>query len=66
MIASDQFNPQFVVDSNGQRKAVILPLDEYEALLEDLSDLAVAAERKEEGTISHDQLLKDLEADGSI
>ena len=66
MIAANELHPQFVVDSDGQKKAVILPFDEYEGLLGDLSDLAVAAERKEEGTISHDQLLKDLKADGTI
>ncbi len=65
MIAA-QLHPQFIVDADGHRQAVILPLDEYEGLLEDLSDLAVAAERKDEETISHDKLLKDLKADGSL
>ena len=29
-------NVQYVTDANGERTAVILPLDEYEELLEDL------------------------------
>jgi hypothetical protein len=66
MIAAEELHPQFIVDADGQKQAVILPFDEYEGLLEDLSDLAVAAERKNEETISHDRLLKDLKADGSI
>jgi len=53
-----ELHPQYVVNEKGQKKAVILPVEEYEELLEDLSeelledlsDLAIAAERREEGT----------------
>ena len=38
----------YVVDEQGNRVAVILPLQEYEHLLE---DLAVVAERREEPAI---------------
>lgn len=41
---------EYVV-KNGKRKAVILPIKEYEELLEDLHDLAVIARRKNEPTI---------------
>src|SRR6056297_3710887 len=53
-----ELHPQYVVNEKGQKKAVILPVEEYEELLEDLSDLAIAAERREEGTVSHEQILK--------
>lgn len=43
---------QYVVDENGNKVAVILPIREYEDLREDLHDLAMAAERRDEGTIS--------------
>jgi len=36
---------------NGKPTAVILPLAEYEELLEDLHDLAVIARRRDEPTI---------------
>ena len=36
---------------NGKPTAVILPIDEYEELLEDLHDLAVIARRKDEPLI---------------
>jgi prevent-host-death family protein len=39
------------VVKNGKRTAVILPIDEYEELLQDLDDLAVIARRKNEPTI---------------
>lgn len=47
-----KINPaaEYVV-KNGKRTAVILPLAEYEALLEDLDDMAVIASRKDEPTI---------------
>ena len=42
----------FVVDENGKRTAVALPIEEYERLLEDLEDLAVIAQRRHEPTES--------------
>lgn len=41
-----------------------LPLEEYTALLEDLEDLAAVAERRDESTISHQELLDELRKDG--
>jgi PHD/YefM family antitoxin component YafN of YafNO toxin-antitoxin module len=61
-----QFHPQYVTDSEGHKKAVILPIEEYEELLEDLGDLAIAAERRNEPTISHEQLLAELRSDGLL
>ncbi|KAF5059934.1 hypothetical protein DSECCO2_331040 [anaerobic digester metagenome] len=49
---------QYVVDEHGNRVAVILPLREYEQLQEDLHDLAVVAERREEPTIGFDEFKK--------
>jgi PHD/YefM family antitoxin component YafN of YafNO toxin-antitoxin module len=51
---------QFIVDSNGKKNAVILPIDEYEELLEDMNDLAVIAERKGETDISFEELKERL------
>jgi hypothetical protein len=61
-----QFHPEYVTDSDGNKRAVILPIEEYENLLEDLQDLAVAAERKKEASISHEQLLAELNKDGLL
>jgi len=60
MSIADNLNPEFVVDSKGKRKAVILSFEEYEELLQDLSDLSVIAERREEDTISHEDLMKSI------
>ncbi len=57
---------QFIVDESGIKKAVILPVEDYEELLEDIHDLTVIAERKDEPTISLEDLKKRLKADGLI
>ncbi len=43
---------RYVVDEKGQRVAVILSLEEYGKIQEDLHDLAVVAERRDEKTVS--------------
>ncbi|HHT9106912.1 MAG TPA: hypothetical protein ACFYD7_13730 [Candidatus Wujingus californicus] len=57
---------QFIIDESGKKKAVVLPIEDYEELLENIHDLAVIAERKDELTISFDELKKRLKADGLI
>ncbi len=39
---------RFLVDENGRKESVVLPVKEYQDLLEDLADLALIAERKAE------------------
>jgi len=51
----------YVVDEHGNRVAVILPLQEYERLQEDLHDLAVVAERREEPAIEFSEFRKRYE-----
>lgn len=53
-------NVKFLVNSLGRRTHAVLPLKDYEQLLEDLHDLAVVASRKDEGSISLDELKKRL------
>ncbi len=43
---------QYIVDEKGERTAVILPVGEYQEILEDLHDFAVIAERREEPTVA--------------
>ena len=57
---------QFVTDSAGVKTAVIVPLADYQELLEDRSDLAAIAERRDEPTVSHDELLSELKRDGHL
>ena len=55
---------QYVVDRNGKKKGVILPLAEYEQLLEDLHDLAMVAERREEKPIPMQEMKRRLKQHG--
>jgi len=57
---------RYIVDSRGQKMAVILPIEEYEELLEDLHDLAVIAERRDEPTVPFEELKKQLKKDGLL
>ena len=59
-------NAQFVTAQKGEKTSVILPIAEYEALLEDLQDLAVVAERVAEPTLSLEQVVADLKRDGLL
>jgi len=47
-----------ITDEHGEGVAVILPLHEYEQLQEDLHDLAVAAERRNEPVITLEEIKK--------
>lgn len=57
---------QYLIDESGQKTAAVIPVEEYEELLEDLHDLAVIAERRDEPTISFNELKKRLQADGLL
>lgn len=66
MIDLTKLKTNYITDKNGNRVSVILPLPEFEELLEDIQDLAVAAERKEESTLTHEDVIKELREDGTI
>ena len=51
---------QFVVDNKGKKTGVILSLKRYERLMEDLHDLAVVAERRDEEPISLEEMKRRL------
>jgi len=57
---------QYVVDSNGTKTAVILTIEQYEQLLEDLHDLAIVAERRSEPSISLTAMKDRLKCDGTL
>lgn len=61
-----KIKPKFIIDEKGEKKSVILSVTEYNELLEDIEDLAKVAERREEYTLSHEELVKQLKEDGLI
>ncbi|MFZ5564528.1 MAG: hypothetical protein ACOZBW_10785 [Thermodesulfobacteriota bacterium] len=66
MINLNDLHPQYITNENGEKKSVILSIDDFENLVEDIQDLAAVAERKNEPTVSHEQLLAELRSNGLI
>lgn len=57
---------QYVTDEKGRKKSVILPVETYEEMLEDIQDLVAVAERRKEKTIPFDEMKKRLKKDGLL
>lgn len=57
---------QYITDDQGNRISVVISVDDYQELLDDLEDLAAVAERRDEESISHDEVLKHLKASGKL
>lgn len=57
---------QYLTDSGGEKVAVVLPLQEYDNLMEDLQDLAVIAERRDEPRTTLEEVKQRLKADGLL
>lgn len=57
---------KYVTNETGEKTAVILPIKEFEELLEDLEDLAVIVERRDESTTSHKEVIAKLKKDGLL
>jgi hypothetical protein len=57
---------QYVTDDKGRKKSVILPVETYEEMLEDIQDLVAVAERRKEKTISLEEMKKRLKKDGLL
>ena len=57
---------QYVIDGRGKRVGVILSDQQYRRLMEDLHDLAVVAERREEKPISLEAMKRRLHKNGLL
>ena len=66
MVNINNLNPQFITDNNGVKKSVILSIDEFQELIEDIQDLAALAERRDEAAISHEEVIAELKKDGLL
>jgi hypothetical protein len=66
MLDIKQLEVQYVTNQTGEKTGVIMPIAEFEGLMEDIEDLAAVAERREEPTVSHEELLVELKRDGLI
>jgi len=56
---------KYVTDDDGN-KSIVLPAETYQEMLEDIQDLVAIAERKDEESITFDELKNSLKSDGLI
>ena len=61
-----ELQAQYVADEEGKKTAVILPIEEFKELLEDIADMAVLLERRDELTIPFDEVVAKLKRDGIL
>ncbi len=66
MINTKDLALNYITNEAGEKTAVILPITQFEELLEDIEDLATVAERRDEPTTSHLDLLTELKQDELI
>ena len=57
---------QYITSPAGEKVAVVIPLEEYEQLMEDVADLAAVAERRGEPRISLAEVKQHLIEDGLL
>lgn len=57
---------RYLVNKKGKKTAAVIPIKRYEQLMEDLHDLAVVAERRDEENISYEQMKRRLKRDGLL
>jgi hypothetical protein len=57
---------QYLTDERGEKVAVVIPIADFDDLMEDVADLACVAERRDEGRISLAEPKQQLMADGLL
>jgi hypothetical protein len=57
---------QYIIDAAGNKTAIILSIEQYEQMLEDLHDLAIVAERRTEQPVSLANRQEWLKEDGIL
>ncbi len=56
----------FVIDEKGDKKAVLIDLEEWGELWEDVSDILVSRSRENESEISWNELKQELETENTF
>ena len=57
---------EYIIDKKGRKKSVILDIEEYEELLEDIESLALIADAKDEPKIPFEEIKKRLRSSGRL
>ena len=59
-------NLQFIIDTEGNKTAVILPIEEWEEMMEDLHLGRIARESKDEERIPWEKVRAELISEGKL
>jgi hypothetical protein len=59
-------NTQFLTDKKGKKVAAVIPIKEYEELMEDLIDISACLEVKDEKTVPWEQVKKEIFSDAAV
>jgi len=59
-------NARYIIDKKGNKKEVVLPIKDFNELLEDLEDLSIIAERKKDKVIKHADVVKILKENALV
>jgi PHD/YefM family antitoxin component YafN of YafNO toxin-antitoxin module len=59
-------NVQYLTNENGERTAVVMPIEDYEELLEDLHVTRIAYETRDEPTRPLSEIMEELRVAGEI
>ena len=57
---------QYLTDERGAKVAVVIPIADYDALVEDITDLACVAKCRDEERVSWEDVKKQLITDGLL
>ena len=57
---------KYITNSMGHKTDVVVPIRDFENLIEDLDDLYVIESRKNEEVVSHENVIKELKEDGLL
>jgi len=57
---------KYITNETGEKTAVILPIEEFEELLEDIEDMAAILERRDEPTIPFKEVIEKLKKNGLL
>ena len=66
MVLPRKLTTGFLTDRDGRKTAAIIPIEEYEELMEDLIDVAACIERRDEDAVPWEQLKSELIEDGLL
>ena len=66
MLDISRLKLEYITNEQGEKRAVVLPWEEFLGLLEDIEDLAIVAERRDEPTIPFEQVIQELKDDGLL